>query len=151
MAECYLLSVCQASALDQYSSRWTLFGLIEALKIEAEAPPTLENAVMLPAEVHGYWCFDQEEVNTDFEWRLVTCTSEGDIPHPRVFAVKASKRRVRHRINGLAIIAQGQTTMFAEWRKQGENDWTRASASWPLDVEFKPVEPSQQAGLPGSS
>lgn len=55
MPRCYLLAVMRGSSLDTSSNNWTLFSLIEQLRIP-------KFPAVLPLEIHTYWQFAPDEL-----------------------------------------------------------------------------------------
>jgi hypothetical protein len=134
MPSCYLLAVTQASALDQSSNNWSLFTLIEQLRIPADAPPAGAAGAALPLEVHCYWQLTAAELDRSFEWRLVV-TAGTQERAGNAFPLQSNKPRMRIRAQGLHYFFEGETTLRVEWREPGASDWIRCPNFWPLIIE----------------
>jgi len=128
MPGCYLLAVTQASALDTYSNNWSLFNLVEQVRLE-KFPETL------PLEVHSYWKFAPDETNVDFEFRLVLIPQEGDSTFSQPVTLRSSSIRYRIRGSGLPISNPGDYEIHNEWHSPGDPTWFRSDVFWPLLVE----------------
>jgi hypothetical protein len=131
MPDCYLLAVCVNSSLDSSTNNWSLFNLVE--QVSAEQFP-----LNLTFETHVYWTFSPSEYETDFEGRLVLkCGTEETSSRP--FGMRSSTPRFRQRIVGLPIPHAGNYALCVEYRRQGQEDWTRCGAFWPLQIEARPT------------
>jgi hypothetical protein len=139
MPNCYLLAVSHGSALDQYTNTFTLFSLIEEMKIEYDQSRSPEPPTTVPFEVHVYWYLSPDEFGVEFEWRLIFMTSEAIVPIEKVFELKSTTARHRFRVGGFPILATGQLELRVEWREKGAQEWNRCGVFWPLGVEMVPT------------
>lgn len=128
MPRCYLLAVAYGSALDRYTNNWTLFSLTEQLQL-----PQVPAQVNL--ETHVYWEFTPPEYNEDFDMRLVLVLGDGNRVGSQPFELRSATRRFRMRLTGLRLEATGECFLTTEWRRRGEEAWTRCDVAWPLVVE----------------
>lgn len=135
MPNCYLLAITQGSVLDHYTNNWTLFSLTETLRIGPDQQLPTKPIPLAPFEVHVYWYLLPEEFGTEFEWRLVFVTPKADVPAEETFPLKSQNKRYRIRIMGFPILATGQILLRVEWRKKGDQEWSRSDAFWPIDIE----------------
>lgn len=140
MPACYLLAMCQASALDSGTNNFSLFSLVEQLA-SSRLP------FQIPFETHIYWKLGQAESNVDFEFRLVLVGPDGNEQRTRSFDLRSETPRFRQRIQGLPDIhipMPGYYELAVEWRQRGTDAWTRAPTTWPVQVDPAP----QTAGAP---
>lgn len=129
MPVCYLLTVCQASSLDQTTNNWSLFGLTEAVQ-------SRQFPLQLPFEIHVHLKFELDEHETDFEVRLVLISPTGETTLSQPLALRSSTPRHRLRVNGLPLIpSPGSYQVRVEWRIRGAANWTISDGFWPLIVE----------------
>jgi len=135
MPRCYLLAVSQGSSLDSESNNFTLFGLVERVSLAPGAP--LENLV-LPFEMHCYWEFAPNEIDVDFEFRIVF--TDGDTERAtQSYTLRSTKARLRIRLQGMPVLLHGKVVVRTEWRRKGEEKWSRESVFWPLEIERQMV------------
>jgi hypothetical protein len=132
VANCYLLVVCESSALDQNNNTWSLFNILESIELLPNAPPPGSANLVLPLQLHAHWEFAPEEFGVQFEWRFVMA-AEGQERRSKGFTLRTEKRFHRHRIQGIPILLEGDLHLFAEWRRD-EGAWQRSAISWPLRV-----------------
>jgi hypothetical protein len=125
MPRCYLLAVVQGSSIDMFSNNWTLFSLVEEVQVD-QFPATL------PFEIHTYWTFAPDEVNVDFEQRLVMVPATGDEVSSVPIPLRSTTPRLRMRSTGLRIPAPGSYELRIEWRESGGPHWARDAVFWPL-------------------
>lgn len=143
MPNCYLVAVCSGSSLDRRSNNYSLFNLIEQLRIRS-----------LPAnvalQVHAYYEFDQEERGRSFELRIVVSDGAEDSWTAPTYTFAPQQSRHRLRLQGLRIPAAGRLRVRAEVRAAGTDlAWERSSCSWPLHVEIG--EPREAANTTPST
>ncbi|HEU0009073.1 MAG TPA: hypothetical protein VFT34_04570 [Verrucomicrobiae bacterium] len=110
--------------------------MIERIALEGEEPPTVEQPIRTRFQVHAYWRFSQEDVNAEFESRLIAIVDGVDFAYSKTFNIKPQARKARQRVKGLAIVAVGETELRLEWRKKGSQLWERSQAVWLLKIEF---------------
>jgi hypothetical protein len=106
------------------------------LKAESDQPFQEKPTPLAPFEIHAFWYLSPEEFGTEFEWRLVFLTPEGDVPAEEVFPMKSDNKRYRIRIMGFPILATGQVSLQVEWREKGSQKWNRCSVFWPMDIDY---------------
>jgi hypothetical protein len=119
--------VAQASALDTYTNNWSLFHLVEQVRLS-------EFPTALPLEVHSYWKFAPDESNVAFEMRLVLVPQEGEMAVSNPVTLRSSTIRYRFRTTGLPISIPGDYEIHIEWHEPGHPEWTRCDVFWPLVV-----------------
>lgn len=129
MPRCYLLAVMRGSSLDTSSNNWTLFSLIEQRRIP-------KFPAVLPLEIHTYWQFAPDEMNVDFEFRMVFVPDEGNETVSQSVSLKSKTRRLRMRLHGIPIAEPREYELRVEWRELHAAEWTRADIFWPLQVEM---------------
>lgn len=134
MPNCYLLTVCSGSSVDQQSNNPTLFNLVEQLNIPPNAPRPAHTVV--PLEVHSYWKFDGAEVGKDYEVRVVVCSLETSLETSgEIHLHRALAPRLRTRVQGLPFPSvAGTYQVCVDWRAVGIESWTRSALKWPLTI-----------------
>lgn len=141
MPRCYLLSVCSGSSLDRHSNNVTLFNLVEQINLPANAQPPPGGVI--PLEVHAYWQLLPDEVDRQFEMRLVLVGQTGLEHSSDTFPHTPSTPRFRTRTLGLPFPpAAGQYLLRVDWRFPGSDSWKRDAVAWPVavtEVEQKPA------------
>ena len=137
---CYMLAVCQDSALDRDTNTWSLFKLVE----QFQSP---QFPVTGPLHTHAYFELDEDEINVDLEARLVFVGpgAEGGST-PGTF--NSPSRRHRFRFIGFSIPSPGEYHISVEWRRLGDDEWERLDVQWPIVAERigdDPADASTQA------
>jgi len=141
MPECYLLAVARTSSLDSATNNWSLFNLVEQMQVLADQVG-ITKQFTLPLEVHVYWQLSSEEINREFQFRLVARKgSEETALKP--LTLKTDKSRYRIRLQGFAIPYVGDVRLETEWRFGEREKWRRCSIFWPLQIQ---VESSTSPG-----
>ena len=149
MPRCYLLAVSKGSSLDGGTNNYSLFSLSTRVRFEipeppAGKPPSGTAPIVLPLEVHAYWEFSPQELNGEFEWRMVFVTGDGDIVSAKKFPFESDKKYNRIRVQGFPVAATGQVELQVEWRKKKGGKWKRCDAFWPMEIEVKPATAKQK-------
>ena len=135
MPACFLIAAAHSSALDSETNNWSLFSLIEQLQVTVSSQlPTLEG-VVLPYEIHVFWELRPEEIDREFQFRLVS-RQENEEKKSDAFTITSDKTRYRLRLVGLPIRFRGRSELLVEWRAGETDDWQRCSAYWPLEVDL---------------
>lgn len=132
MAENYLLAIAAGSSLDVSTNNYSLFSLIEQVGVLRLPAP-------LPFEIHTYWQFSPEEVDNDFELRVVLIAPDGGEQTGRTIDLRSDSARVRLRIQGFPDIRPqvvGLHRLRVEIRQRGTLPWARSPAFCPLQVEL---------------
>lgn len=127
---CYLLAVAEGSSLDAESNNYSLFELVEKVIVAPDAP---KEGLVLKLETHCYWEFLPSEVDVPFEIRIVAVRGE-DERAGQTFSIRSTKSRMRVRLQGTPVLLEGEVRLRAEWRREGEENWHRDSAWWPLEI-----------------
>jgi hypothetical protein len=133
MPRCYLIAVAQGSSLDSSSNNWSLFTLVEEIKVP-------DFPCLLPMEFHTYWQFAPDELNVDFEIRLVFVPTEGAPQYYPTASLKSATPRLRIRARGMRLEAPGDYELRLEWREPQSDQWTRLDVYWPLQVGRLPTD-----------
>jgi hypothetical protein len=129
MPNCYLLALCHSSSLDNSTNNWSLFNLIEQIKVR-------EFPFQPPFESHAYWRFNPDEYEIDFEMRLILVSDHGLATQSNPLPLRSNTARLRIRVTGAPPIERpGNYELRVEWRRQGTDSWTRCDSVWPLQVE----------------
>jgi hypothetical protein len=133
MPRCYLLVVSSGSSLDQLSNNVTLFNLVEQLNVPPNAPPPPGGVI--PLEIHAYFSFTPTELGQRFEIRFALISESGLESYTDPFAYKSLTPRFRTRTLGLPLPpVLGGYRLCVDHRPEGEGEWTRDAASWPLSI-----------------
>ncbi len=133
MPRCYLLALCSGSSLDQQSNNVTLFNLVEQINVPPGAPPPPGGA--LPLEVHAYLLLSGDEVGKEFEGRVALVGATGLETYTDAFKHRPLTPRYRIRTYGLPVPpVVGNYEVHIDLRAEGEGNWVRSPASWPLLV-----------------
>ncbi len=130
---CYFLSVCSGSAVDQQSNNVSLFNLVEQVNVPPNAPAPPRG--LIPLEIHAYWRLLPDEVGEEFETRFVMEATTGlETPSP-TFRHRPSVARFRTRVMGVPFPpVLGSYTLHVDWRSSEAHEWQRTSASWPMNL-----------------
>lgn len=131
---CYLLTVCSGSAVDQHTNNASLFNLVEQINVPsgAELPP---NGVV-PLEMHAYWQLEPSEISQDFYTRFVMLAASGLETSSNSFKHRPVTTRFRTRTVGLPYPpVLGAYVLQVDYRFSEEDQWLRSSASWPLRLQ----------------
>ena len=129
MPRSYLIAVCSASALDQRSNNFSLFGLVEQLQI-AHFP------FDLPLEVHVYYEFEETELGQPHEVRLELFNEQANrVWHSPWVTMTSPSRRHRMVLGGIHIPNPAFFHLHAVHRVAGGAvDDSIRSSGWPLEV-----------------
>jgi hypothetical protein len=138
MPSCYLLAVARGSVLSVDTNAFTLFELVEQFQLSASnaAPDAL---VQLPFELHAYWSFGPDEIDVDYEIRLLARSDSAETFDVPVTHLKSSTQRLRMRSVGIGLRMHSCRSLVVEWRKQGETAWNREPIEWPFLVDVIPA------------
>jgi hypothetical protein len=132
MARCYFLCASRGSSLDQQSNNVSLFNLIEQVNV----PPgmAVPRGSVIPVEVHAYFQLAAEEINRQFELRLVLHADTGLETLSEALRHRSSTPRLRIRIMGVPFPpVAGAYTLRIDFRLLGdEGVWQRQNVSWPI-------------------
>lgn len=140
MLHCYLLALASGSSVDQVSNNFSLFNLVEQLRVS-------DNLLgrELGIEAHIYWLVGEQARDKDFEVRVVRIGADGSEDAGAALPFRpAPTDRVRFRAGAFRLPnAYGNYLLVVEWRAKGNDDWHREHATWPLTVEKEPsTQPS---------
>lgn len=121
--------------MDQQSNNVSLFNLIEQINV----PPgmSVPKGSVIPVEVHAYFELAVEELNRQFELRLVLHAETGLETLSEPLRHRSSTSRLRVRIMGLPFPpVAGVYTLQIDFRLLGEDagSWQRQSMSWPITL-----------------
>jgi hypothetical protein len=135
MARCYFLCASRGSSLDQQSNNVSLFNLIEQINV----PPgiTVTRGAVIPVEVHAYFQLAAEEINRQFELRLVLHADSGLETLSEPLRHRSNTPRLRVRIMGLPFPpVAGAYTLGIDFRLLDEDlaAWQRQSVAWPITL-----------------
>jgi len=131
MPRAYLLAICSGSSVDRELNNVSLFNLVEQV-----AAPAFEPGMSLPLELHAYWEAGPGEIGAELECRFVLLRDGGlsGAPSPAI-RFRQDAPRVRARALGLPVPAPGPHRLAVEWRRIGEERWTREAAMWPVSFD----------------
>jgi hypothetical protein len=141
--DCYMLTACSGSSLDQGSNNVTLFNLVEQINVPEGQP--LPAGQLVPIELHSYWKFGTEELKTEFETRFVLVSLETGLEAPSEIARhKVLTSQLRTRTMGLPLPpVAGTYELRTDWRVVGNEGWNRDDSVWPMRViERSQAKPS---------
>lgn len=139
MPSCYLLTVCDGSALDRDTNSFSLFSLVEQLVVEAGGG--------LQLEIHTYWELEPDELHQEFELRILLEDRQGQEILPTMpFKLVSSARRWRMRALGIKVPGEsGEYHVRAQWRRGTDGPWTSEHLRWPLMLTVEAPRPSTAA------
>jgi hypothetical protein len=138
---CYLYTIAERSALDSSSNNFTLFSLVEQVQVN-------QFPVTLPFEIHSYWKFAPDEINVDFQLRIILVSSTGDEVSSDPAPLRSSTPRFRVRATGIHLRRPGSYELRIEWRESESEHWTRDNVFWPLQVSSSSERAPDQTELP---
>jgi hypothetical protein len=137
---CYLLTICSGSSLDQHSNNVSLFNLVEQINLRpnSEMPP----GTLIPVEVHAYFKFETHELGVDFEVRFALVALDTGLESlSDVFPHRSTTPRYRTRTGGLPLPpVAGAYELRIDWRRSGNNNFTRDPVSWPMYIAEQAAE-----------
>lgn len=70
--ECYLLTICRSSSLDRDSNNFSLMHLVESIQVPEDVL-----GKPIPLEMHAYYISTDDELNQDYEFRIVWRCDDG--------------------------------------------------------------------------
>ena len=133
MADCYFLSVCAGSSVDQHSNNVTLFSLVERITVPPGAPPPPKG--IIPLEVHAYFDIAADELGKSFELRFVMVAPSGLETPSEPVTHKAVTPRYRTRTLGLPFPpVVGNYTLTVDTRFAGAPGFQRHRVVWPVTI-----------------
>lgn len=129
MPRAYLIAVCSASALDQRSNNFSLFGLIEQVQLR-------EFPFVAPFEVHVYYEFDEVDLGRPYEVRLELFDQQAArVWHSAWIGMTSPSRRHRMVLGGIRIPNAAYFHLHSVHRVAGAAvDDSVRSSGWPLEV-----------------
>jgi hypothetical protein len=134
MARCYFLCASRGSSLDQQSNNVSLFNLIEQINV----PPgmAVSRGAVIPVEVHAYFQLAAEEINRQFELRLVLHAETGLETLSEPLRHRSTTPRLRVRIMGLPFPpVAGGYKLGVDFRLVDDTGiWQRQSIGWPITL-----------------
>jgi hypothetical protein len=135
MARCYFLCASRGSSLDQHSNNVSLFNLVEQITV----PPGMAAARggVIPIEVHAYFQLGADELNRQFELRMVLHAETGLETLSDPLRHRSQTPRLRVRIMGMPFPpVPGAYTLSIDFRLVGEDSgvWQRQSVGWPITL-----------------
>jgi hypothetical protein len=135
MPRAYLLSVCSGSSVDRELNNVSLFNMVEQVAL-----PALQPGMQLPLELHAYWEAGPADIGAEFECRFVFLREQevSGQPSPPI-RFRPDSPRVRARALGLPVPAAGPHRLGVEWRRAGEERWTREATLWPISFDDAPA------------
>ena len=136
MPDCYFLAIAERSALDQDTNNFSLFGLIEKMRVFPGRVAKSGTPPVAPFQVHVYWKFPPDQLGKAYQWRLVFVGQDGDHPHEKTVEMTSATTRFRYKIDGLPLLVEGDVRIEVEWRPSGEEEWHRCDAYWPIELEI---------------
>jgi len=134
MPDCYLLAVVERSSIDRDTNNFSLYNLIETVQLKGTEQTPEGGRALLPLELHAYWLLEDADLGREFQWRFVAVGEEGE-QCSKPFPTVSEKRRMRYRVQGFPVLAEGDTRLFVEWRFEDADGWQRCAAYWPLEVD----------------
>lgn len=140
MPNCYFLSVCAGSSVDQRSNNVTLFNLVEQINVPPGAPPPPKG--LIPLEIHAYFDLFPDEIGNSFEIRFVMVAPSGlETPSDPV-KHKPVTPRYRTRTVGLPFPpVVGHYTLKVDVRMAGSVGYQRQSVGWPVTIAEADLKP----------
>ena len=129
-----MLTACSGSSLDQGSNNVTLFNLVEQINVPEGQP--LPAGQLVPIELHSYWKFATDELQTEFETRFVLVSLATGLEAPsEVARHKVLTSQLRTRTMGLPLPpVAGAYELRTDWRIVGNEGWNRDNSVWPMRV-----------------
>jgi hypothetical protein len=123
------MAVCSASALDQRSNNFSLFGLIEQLQV-------VQFPAALPLEVHVYYEFDETELGQPHEVRIELFDEQAArVWHSPWITMTSPSRRHRMVLSGIQFPSPALFHVHAVHRIVGAAvDDSIRSSGWPIEV-----------------
>lgn len=140
MPNCYFLTVCAGSSVDQRSNNVTLFSLVEHIQVPPGAPPPPRG--IIPLEVHAYFDVLPDELGRAFELRFVMVAPSGLETSSEPVQHKPVTPRYRTRTVGLPFPpVVGHYLLRADVRLVGTSSYQRQPPSWPVTIAEAEVRP----------
>lgn len=140
MPNCYFLSVCAGSSVDQRSNNVTLFNLVEQINVPPGAPPPPKG--LIPLEIHAYFDVFPDELGNSFEIRFVMVAPSGLETPSEPVKHKPVTPRYRTRTVGLPFPPViGHYTLKVDVRVAGGTGYQRQSVSWPVTIAEADLKP----------
>jgi hypothetical protein len=138
---CYFLTVCGGSAVDQHSNNVSLFNLVEQVNVAPNAgqPPR----GLLPLEIHAYWRLPGGEHSREFESRFVLVADTGLETPSSTFRHRPVTSRFRVRTVGVPYPPVfGEYLLFVDHRVDSDAQWERSSVRWPISIRLAEPRPA---------
>lgn len=133
MIDCYFLSVCAGSSVDQHSNNVTLFSLVERITVPPGAPPPPKG--LIPLEVHAYFDITPDAIGAAFEVRFVMVAPSGLETPSEPVTHKPVTPRYRTRTLGLPFPpVVGHYTLMVDTRLMGSVGYRRQRVVWPITI-----------------
>lgn len=135
MSECYLMTVCASSSLDESSKNFSLFNLIEEVRVVS---PTLRDQAWQRTtfELHTYFRFDAGEVASEFDVRVRYLRDDTVVATGEALRFLADNHRIRLRVQGgLPVPVARITDLQVETRRAGGRSWTVHAPRWPFSSQ----------------
>jgi len=141
MPDCYFLAISEGAALDKTTNNWSLFNLIEQIRI-AEIP------VGVPFQVHTYWNQDPGDYGQKFDVRVVLVRMQEDQPKAApvdeehvileyTFTASTAERNRLRVVGGFEVPCLGDMIVKIDWRRHDSGDpWTRCDPRSHFKVEL---------------
>jgi hypothetical protein len=139
--DCYFLTVCGGSSVDQHSNNVSLFNLVEQVNVHPNAQQVPRG--MLPLEIHAYWSLLPQQVGEDFQARFVLVAETGLETASTTFRHRPTTLRFRSRTMGVPYPPVfGDYTLCVDFRRADDDDWHRTNARWPLRIRLGEAKPA---------
>ncbi|HEX2736260.1 MAG TPA: hypothetical protein VHM70_31880 [Polyangiaceae bacterium] len=141
MPQCYFLTVCASSAIDQTSNNVSLFNVVEQINVHPRAghPPN----GLLPLEIHAYWRLMSGEQGQPFETRFVLVAESGLETSSTTFRHRPLTSRFRTRTMGIPFPPVfGEYVLRVDFRSNEEDSWQRAQPEWPFSIRLAETAPA---------
>jgi len=109
-----------------------LLSLIGGILVDA-LPATI------PMKTQVFWYFSPEELEQNFESRLVISLKQGHTMYSQPFALNPSTPYLHIEGNEMQVFSADEHRIGIEWRRQTDtNDapWNRESVFWPIFVHL---------------
>jgi len=138
--DCYFLTVCGGSSVDQHSNNVSLFNLVEQVNVNPNARQLPRG--LLPLEIHAYWSLTPGQVGEEFEARFVLVADTGLETSSSTFKHRPVTRRFRSRTMGVPYPPVfGEYTLHVDWRVTDDEPWRRTPVRWPLSIRAGEPKP----------
>jgi hypothetical protein len=135
---CYFLTVCGGSAVDQHTNNVSLFNLVEQINVRPQAGPPPNG--LLPLEIHAYWRLTHLEHGKEFETRFVLVADTGLETPSSTFRHRPVTGRFRTRTVGVPYPPVfGEYSLHVDSRSNEDEPWERSALRWPLSIRV--IEP----------